>query len=278
MEKTECSGRPSRLSLIGGLVALSVSLQARADDSLADAPGASALTTENACGHYVVSSGDTIGSIAQKLETTVDEVLAANPQIKDKNHIERGQRLRRPCRNRRSRATTQPEDLTIAACSATKLGHQLKRWTPTDSLVTKLLEESIGTDPAQKWVFSGYELCAQKRGSLLVSVNLEKKEGGTWWVQIDTGKWSGRAWLRVIETPGASYSVHVFEVVDSKWSFYFENAPYNDEACGSLTPSVEYWRAHGQSTSSTMRGEWAHLPHSVRDFMCNGTSPDGKVP
>ncbi|CEP67645.1 Spore coat assembly protein SafA [Moorella glycerini] len=42
---------------------------------------------------YVVKPGDTLSSIARKFGTTVDQILAANPQITDPNLIYPGQRI-----------------------------------------------------------------------------------------------------------------------------------------------------------------------------------------
>lgn len=46
---------------------------------------------------YVVKPSDTLSSIAKMFSTSVDSILAANPQIKDPSHIFPGQRICIPC-------------------------------------------------------------------------------------------------------------------------------------------------------------------------------------
>jgi LysM repeat protein len=43
---------------------------------------------------YTVKKGDTLSRIAMKFNTTVDELMKLNPQIKDPNLIYAGQRIR----------------------------------------------------------------------------------------------------------------------------------------------------------------------------------------
>ena len=50
-------------------------------------------TTTPGAVHYVVQSGDTLGSIAQKYSTTVDELMTLNPGI-DPTTLPIGQRIR----------------------------------------------------------------------------------------------------------------------------------------------------------------------------------------
>lgn len=49
-----------------------------------------------AAGTYVVKRGDTLTRIAQRAKLTLDQLLAANPEIKDPNKIKIGQRIRIP--------------------------------------------------------------------------------------------------------------------------------------------------------------------------------------
>lgn len=46
--------------------------------------------------NYVIKSGDTLGAIAAKYDTTVSAILAANPQIKNPNVISVGQKITIP--------------------------------------------------------------------------------------------------------------------------------------------------------------------------------------
>jgi len=50
-------------------------------------------TTTPGAEYYVVQSGDTLGSIAQKYTTTVDELMTLNPGI-DPTALRVGQRVR----------------------------------------------------------------------------------------------------------------------------------------------------------------------------------------
>ena len=43
---------------------------------------------------YIIQPGDTLGSIAARYGTTVDRLMALNPQIKNKNLIYAGHTLR----------------------------------------------------------------------------------------------------------------------------------------------------------------------------------------
>jgi len=43
--------------------------------------------------YYVIQSGDTLGAIAAKYNTTVDELLTLNPQV-DPNALHPGDRIR----------------------------------------------------------------------------------------------------------------------------------------------------------------------------------------
>ena len=45
---------------------------------------------------YVVKSGDTLGAIANRHDTTVSAILAANPQIKNPNKISIGDEVTIP--------------------------------------------------------------------------------------------------------------------------------------------------------------------------------------
>ena len=45
---------------------------------------------------YVVKSGDNLGKIAKRFKTTIDAILAANPQIKDPNKIKVGDEIKIP--------------------------------------------------------------------------------------------------------------------------------------------------------------------------------------
>jgi LysM repeat protein len=59
-------------------------------------PRATTATTETttpAAEYYAVQSGDTLGSIAQKYGTTVDELMTLNPGI-DPTALDIGQKLR----------------------------------------------------------------------------------------------------------------------------------------------------------------------------------------
>ena len=42
---------------------------------------------------YVVKAGDNLGKIAQKFGLTIDQILAANPAIKNPNKISLGQEI-----------------------------------------------------------------------------------------------------------------------------------------------------------------------------------------
>ena len=53
---------------------------------------------------YVVRSGDTLSTIAQRFGVTVDEILEANPEIKNPNQIGAGDRLVIP-----AKATATPD-------------------------------------------------------------------------------------------------------------------------------------------------------------------------
>lgn len=43
---------------------------------------------------YVVKTGDNLGQIAKKYKTTVDDLMKLNKDIKDKNQIKVGQKIR----------------------------------------------------------------------------------------------------------------------------------------------------------------------------------------
>lgn len=58
----------------------------------ASTSGTTAATTPGA-EYYTVESGDTLGSIAEKYDTTVDELMTLNPGI-DPNEMHIGQRVR----------------------------------------------------------------------------------------------------------------------------------------------------------------------------------------
>jgi LysM repeat protein len=55
--------------------------------------GTTTETTTPGADYYVVQSGDTLGSIAQKYSTTVDELVALNPGV-DPTALHIGQKIR----------------------------------------------------------------------------------------------------------------------------------------------------------------------------------------
>jgi LysM repeat protein len=62
-------------------------------------PGASAAPSARPAASaqiYVVRAGDNLGKIAKRFKTTIDAILAANPQIKDPNKIKIGDEITIP--------------------------------------------------------------------------------------------------------------------------------------------------------------------------------------
>lgn len=63
---------------------------------LATTPGSAAASSQECGGSYVVQEGDSLTSIAEQFDTTVDAILACNPDIEDPDFIFAGQELAIP--------------------------------------------------------------------------------------------------------------------------------------------------------------------------------------
>jgi len=61
--------------------------------TLTDTPTVGTTTAPANAQYYVIESGDTLGSIATKYDTTVDELMTLNPGI-DPSALQPGQRIR----------------------------------------------------------------------------------------------------------------------------------------------------------------------------------------
>jgi lysozyme len=74
-------------------------IPADTDEDISTQPdGASGGTTDVTAGtrNHVVQIGDTLSAIASKYNTTVDAIMAINPQIRDRNIILLGQKIKIP--------------------------------------------------------------------------------------------------------------------------------------------------------------------------------------
>jgi LysM repeat protein len=90
-------GAPAAFLAAATVAALLVRAGLKAGDRPARTPSTAATATPTATSaspaYYRIRSGDTLGAVAARFHTTVDELLTLNPRV-DPNSLYIGQRLR----------------------------------------------------------------------------------------------------------------------------------------------------------------------------------------
>ena len=92
--KAGLSGGSEASPTVGALpTARSTATQPRTTTTKLVLTGTTAATTTPGAQYYVIQSGDTLGSIALKYDTTVEELMGLNPDV-DPNALHPGDRIR----------------------------------------------------------------------------------------------------------------------------------------------------------------------------------------
>jgi LysM repeat protein len=234
------------------------------------------LSGPELCHRYSVRSGDTAASIAQSHGSSLARLLAANPELEGKAFVERGQELNIPCivveeQNARPPRPAPTERYKITDCEK---GRTKGDWEMPVASVVRILKVSLSND-AFEWAVEAYWQCAEKHHSPLVSLNVTREVNDDdmsprWMVDVASLAVGARKWLRVIETPGSSYTAHIWERVGDEYVQYYAGGPYVFSPC----MGEDRWDATGDFFSFRMRDEWSRLPAAVRKFVCNELGDD----
>lgn len=91
--KAGLSGSEAKPTTVGELTTAPTTTRQRVTTRLVLTTPTTGTTTAPAGQYYVVESGDTLGSIALKYDTTVEELLQLNPDA-DPEALQVGQRIR----------------------------------------------------------------------------------------------------------------------------------------------------------------------------------------